>query len=111
MQKQMMPFYGLQLLLTLFTTFSFANLIPYLPMFSPIHVAFWIWIGFIFPLQIATVVWGEYPKEILGKTNFCDGELSACGDGPHGVDSRNVELYKVTRFSTNFIKFARMGVL
>ncbi len=58
MQKTMGPFYGLQFVLTLFTTVSFANLLPYIPAFSAIHVAFWIWIGFIVPIQIGSVIWG-----------------------------------------------------
>ncbi len=58
MQKTMGPFYGLQFVLTLFTTVSFANLLPYIPAFSAFHVAFWIWIGFIVPIQIGAVIWG-----------------------------------------------------
>ena len=70
MQKEMGPFYGLQFFLTLFTTFSFANLVPYVPAFSTYHTAFWIWIGFIVPLQIGTVVWGNTKKKFWGKQIF-----------------------------------------
>lgn len=59
MQKAMMPFYGLQLFLTFFTTVSFANLLPYIPSFTAYHTAFWIWIGFIAPVIISSVVWGN----------------------------------------------------
>ncbi len=70
MQKEMMPFYGLQFLLTLFTTVSFANLLPYISGFSIYHVAFWIWIGFIAPVQIASVVWANTKKKYWLKQIF-----------------------------------------
>jgi hypothetical protein len=70
MQKAMMPFYFLQLLLTLFTTISFANLVPYVPAFSIYHIAFWIWIGFIFPLQISSVVWANTKRKFWLKQIF-----------------------------------------
>jgi hypothetical protein len=63
MQKEMGPFYALQFLLTLFSTFSLARLIPYIPEFSIYHIAFWIWIGFIAPVQISSVVWGNTKKK------------------------------------------------
>ena len=59
MQSAMGPFYLLQLFLTLFTTVSFANLMPYINTFSIYHIAFWIWIGFVAPVQIGTVIWGK----------------------------------------------------
>ena len=62
MQKEMTPFYGLQFFLALFTTFSLATLVPYVPAFSIYHIAFWIWIGFIAPVQISSVIWGNTKK-------------------------------------------------
>lgn len=70
MQKEMAPFYGAQLLLTLFSTIAFANLLPYVTSFSPLHVAFWIWIGFIAPTQIGTVLWGRTQKRFWVKQIF-----------------------------------------
>ncbi len=70
MQKEMGPFYGLQLLLTLFTTISFANLVPYISAFSIYHIAFWIWIGFILPIQIGAVVWANTEKKFWVKQIF-----------------------------------------
>ena len=61
MQKEMMPFYALQFFLTLFSTFSLVNLAVFTP-FSLYHVAFWIWLGFIVPTQIAGVIWGNTKK-------------------------------------------------
>ncbi len=75
MQKDMAPFYALQLFLTLFTTVSFANLLPYIPLFSSYHVAFWIWIGFIFPVQIGSVVWGNTKKMYWMKQLFVMGSF------------------------------------
>lgn len=63
MQKEMAPFYGLQLFLTLFTTFSFANLVKFIPALSIYHVAFWIWLGFIVPLQIGSVIWANTKRK------------------------------------------------
>lgn len=63
MQKEMAPFYGLQLVLTLLTTLAFANLVPYVTAFSIYHLAFWIWVGFIAPIQIGSVVWANTEKK------------------------------------------------
>jgi hypothetical protein len=70
MQKGMAPFYGLQLFLTFFTTVSFANLVPYVPFFGIYHIAFWIWIGFIVPVQIGSVVWGNTKRRFWAKQIF-----------------------------------------
>lgn len=66
MQKEMTPFYGLQFFLTLFSTFSLVNLAVFTP-FSLYHVAFWIWLGFIVPTQIAGVIWGSTKKKFWFK--------------------------------------------
>ncbi|MEI7720076.1 MAG: DUF1761 domain-containing protein [bacterium] len=70
MQKEMMPFYGLQFLLTLLSTVSFANLAVYLPGFSIYHVGFWLWVGFLAPTQIASVVWANTKKKFWPKQIF-----------------------------------------
>ncbi len=70
MQKSMMPFYFLQLLLTFLTTASLANLMPYISAFSIYHVAFWVWIGFIAPLQISSVVWANTKRKFWLKQIF-----------------------------------------
>lgn len=63
MQKEMAPFYGLQLLLTFFTTFSLVTLMLYVSAFSIYHVAFWIWIGFVAPAQVGSVIWANTKKQ------------------------------------------------
>jgi len=70
MQKSMMPFYALQFALTLFTTVSFAHLLPYVSGLGIYHIAFWIWIGFIAPVQIACVVWANTKKQFWCKQIF-----------------------------------------
>ena len=68
-QKQMAPFYALQLVLTLFSTFALANLTIATP-FSIYHVAFWIWLSFIVPTQISGVVWANTKKRFWAKQIF-----------------------------------------
>lgn len=70
MQKAMAPFYALQFFLALFTTVSFANLLPYINALGIYHIAFWIWIGFIAPIQIGSVVWGNTKKKFWVKQIF-----------------------------------------
>lgn len=70
MQKAMVPFYALQFFLGLFTTISFANLVPYVSGFSIYHIAFWLWLGFIAPVQIGTVIWGNTKKQYWMKQIF-----------------------------------------
>lgn len=73
LQKEMAPFYALQLFLTLFTTFSFATFMIYVAdmmSYSAYHVGFWIWIGFIAPVQIGTVIWGNTAKKFWLKQIF-----------------------------------------
>ena len=73
MQKEMGPFYALQFFLTFFTTFSFINLVPYIPTLTMYHLAWWIFIGFIFPVQIGTVIWGKTKKKFWLKQIFVMG--------------------------------------
>lgn len=70
MQKAMMPFYALQFFLTLFTTFAFANFMVYGSALGIYHTAFWIWLGFVAPVQIGTVVWGSTKKKFWIKQIF-----------------------------------------
>ncbi len=70
MQKKMAPFYLLQLLLTLLMTVSFAALVPLLLIFNVFHIAFWIWLGFLVPVQVGTVIWGNTKKKFWAKQIF-----------------------------------------
>ncbi len=79
MQKDMAPFYGVQLLITLLSTFVLAMFVKYLMMaqvgFHAYGVAGWVWLGFIAPTQIASVVWGNtkrvyWIKQIFVMTSY-----------------------------------------
>lgn len=74
LQKEMAPFYGLQLLLALLTTFVLAMFIHYLKManvgFHAYGVAGWIFLGFIAPTQIAGVIWANTKKKFWTKQIF-----------------------------------------
>ncbi len=59
MQKAMTPFYGLQLFITIVTTLVLALFIQAVPMLSPFAVASFIWLGFVVPTQISSVIWGK----------------------------------------------------
>lgn len=63
MQKSMMPFYGLQFLLTLWTTFHLSRLSAVIPGLSIYNLALWLWLGFIVPIQIACVVWSSTKRK------------------------------------------------
>jgi hypothetical protein len=75
MQKSMLPFYGLQLLLTLLTTTFLYFTMHFLPLPSGLSLAFLIWLGFIMPTQVTTVLWGntkknKWLKQILITTSY-----------------------------------------
>lgn len=74
MQKEMSPFYGLQIVLTLISTFVLAMLIEYLKLanvgFHAYGVAGWLWLGFIAPTQISCVIWANTKKKFWVKQIF-----------------------------------------
>lgn len=74
LQKAMTPFYALQLLLAVLTTFVLAMFVHYLEManvgFHAYGVAGWVWLGFIVPTQIACVVWANTKKKYWAKQIF-----------------------------------------
>ncbi len=70
MQKEMGPFYALQFFITLFVTFSFANFMVYASNLGIYHTAWWVWIGFMVPLQISSVIWANTKKQFWPKQIF-----------------------------------------
>ncbi len=66
-QKEMIPFYALQFLLTMITTSIFAIFIfiskTYNIGMSVSMIAIFVWLGFIMPTQIGTVLWGKTNKK------------------------------------------------
>ncbi len=67
MMKEMGPFYGLQLLVTVVTTVVLAIFINNLPGWNPYGMAFFFWLGFVFPTQVSAVIFGGTPKEWMFK--------------------------------------------
>lgn len=65
MQKEMTPFYLLQLVLTLITTFVLASNLSFnnLSGAAAYSYAFFMWLGYIAPVQIGTVLWGRTQKK------------------------------------------------
>jgi hypothetical protein len=63
MQRAMTPFYILQFILGLFTIVSLANLMVYVNYLNLYNLAFWIWAGFIAPIQIGAVIWANTEKK------------------------------------------------
>ena len=74
MQKEMTPFYVLQIVLTFIFTLVFALFTQYLrdPQISlnAYAVAGLIWLGFIVPTQISSVVWANTKKQFWPKQIF-----------------------------------------
>lgn len=73
-QKEMMPFYVLQFFLALITTFCLANVLAFGKMANPDYsvygAAFWTWFGFIMPIQVGSVIWGNTKKKFWSKQLF-----------------------------------------
>lgn len=65
MQKEMMPFYGVQFLLGLLTTWVFAsNLMFYGISNSAAYVfAFFMWLGYMMPVGVSSVLWGNTKRK------------------------------------------------
>ncbi len=68
-QKEMGPFYLLQMFLTLVFTFALTIMLILMP-FNPYTSALVLLVGFIIPTQISGVVWGNTPKKFWLKQIF-----------------------------------------
>lgn len=59
MMKEMGPFYGIQFLLTLVTTFVLALFMAVLPQdWNPYGIAGFFWLGFVVPTQASAAIFG-----------------------------------------------------
>ncbi len=69
MQKKMMPFLGLQFILTLLTTFVFALFVAGLNSlaWNVYGIAGFIWLGFVVPTQASAVIFGGTPGQWVVK--------------------------------------------
>jgi FtsH-binding integral membrane protein len=79
MMKEMGPFYGLQLLVTIITTVVLAIFITYQPDWNPYAMAAFYWFGFVVPAQISSVIFSSTPKEwMLQKIALQAGAAFLC---------------------------------
>jgi Protein of unknown function (DUF1761) len=65
-QKMMVGIWKIMLaefIATLLIIISLACLIRAIPSMSGVHVAFMVWVGFILPMTVSNVVWGNDPKK------------------------------------------------
>ncbi|MEO5949471.1 MAG: DUF1761 domain-containing protein [Candidatus Saccharimonas sp.] len=75
MQSKMGPYYGVQLVMTVLSAWMLAILISVLPNYSPYLLALIVWLGFVLPAQVSSVIFGgTAPKYIPLKTAIMAGE-------------------------------------
>jgi hypothetical protein len=75
MQAKMGPFYGAQLIVTVLSAWVLAMLIGFVPTYSPYLIALLVWLGFVLPAQVSSVIFGgTEPKYIMSKTAIMAGE-------------------------------------
>jgi hypothetical protein len=68
MKKEIGPFYGLQLLVTLFTSIVLWIFIANLPAdWNAYGMAFFFWLGFVLPTQVSSVIFGGTEKQWIFK--------------------------------------------
>ncbi len=67
MVKAMGPFYALQALVTLITTFVLAIFLVYQPTWNAYAMASFFWIGFVVPTQVSAVIFGGTKPEWVAK--------------------------------------------
>ncbi len=68
MMKEMGPYYGLQVLITVITSYILAIFLTYLPNdWSPYSLAAMLWLGFIVPAQVSAVIFGGTDRKWIGK--------------------------------------------
>lgn len=78
MRKQMGPFYGLQLLVTVLSAAVLTKLIVLLPGYSVYALAFLLWLGLVLPTQVSGVIFGGVePKWIPRRIMIMAGEALA----------------------------------
>ena len=69
MQKELIPFYFLQLFLTLITTWVLANNIAYANVTGAAvyYYAGFMWLGYMMPVSVSSVVWANTKKKYWAK--------------------------------------------
>ena len=68
MMKEVGPFYIVQFIVTIVTTFILAIFITYLPAdWNPYAMAGFFWLGFVVPTQVSSVIFGGTPGKWIVK--------------------------------------------
>jgi Protein of unknown function (DUF1761) len=62
-QKEMGKFYALQFFLTLLTMFVLYQNIKYFGGKNGVSYAFFMWLGYVLPVQVSSVIWGSTDKK------------------------------------------------
>lgn len=79
MMKQMGPLYGVQFAVTMLTNVILAIFISYVPGWNAYALAAFIWLGFVVPTQVSSVLFGgTEPKWIITKITIQAGASLAC---------------------------------
>lgn len=65
LQKKMIPFYFLQLVITLITMFVLYSNIKFTGTtgMASVWYAFFMWLGYVMPTQVSAVIWGSTEKK------------------------------------------------
>ncbi len=78
MQKEMGPFYGLQILMTLITTTVLAIFVANTS-WNPFALAAFCWMGFVFPTEVSSVIFGGTEKKwMVQKIAIQAGSIFVC---------------------------------
>lgn len=79
MQKQMMPFYGVQFVMTLITTVILAIFLSYVPDWNYYALAGFLWLGFVLPTQVSGVIFGNTESKWIVKKIAIQAGMSLVG--------------------------------
>lgn len=79
MQKQMMPFYGVQFVMTLITTVILAIFLSYVPNWNYYALAGFLWLGFVLPTQVSGVIFGNTEQKWIVKKIAIQAGMSIVG--------------------------------
>lgn len=79
MQAQMGPYYGVQILVTFLSAWVLALLMGLLPEVEYYQLAFFLWLGFIVPTEVSSVIFGgDENKWIASKITISIGGSLVC---------------------------------
>lgn len=79
MQKTMMPYYLLQIVITFVTTWVLAHFIGANQSLVSYLITFWVWIGFVFPTSVSSIVWGSTKRKYWLKQIAISGGMQLIG--------------------------------